>query len=109
MGTCAVIHIQDVEYAEVYKHFDGYPEDTLPWLIKFNERFLRIRGDENTYKFAQLLRSSVEMQEEFNLDPSLDSSWGVSEYGENFADYRYVLMNDGTVKVDGKVMTMEDL
>jgi hypothetical protein len=109
MGTSAVIKVEEVDFAEVYKHFDGYPEDTLPWLIKFNERFVEIRGDDSEYKFAQLLRSSVEMQEEFNLDASLDTGWGVSKYGGNYADYTYELMNDGSVKVQGRVMTLEDL
>jgi hypothetical protein len=109
MGTSAVIKVEGVDFAEVYKHFDGYPEDTLPWLIKFNERFVEIRGVDSEYKFAQLLRSSVEMQEEFNLDASLDTGWGVSKCGENYTGYTYKLMNDGTVTVNGKIMTMEDL
>jgi len=107
MGTCAVIYIEDVEYAEVYKHFDGYPEDTLPWLIKFNERFLKIRGTDPSHKFAQLLRSSVEMQKEFNLDDSTDTGWGVEPYGD-CCGYTYVLKKDGSVTVDGTVMTLGD-
>ena len=109
MGTSAVIHIEDVEYAEVYKHWDGYPQDTLPWLIKFNERFANSRGDDASYKFAQLLRSSQEMQEEFNLDDSKDTGWGVEPYDSCYGDYIYVLKNDGSVTVGGTVMTMEDL
>jgi hypothetical protein len=101
MGTSAVIRVENVEYAEVYKHWDGYPEGTLAWLEKFNKEFTENRGVDNPYKFAQLLRNSVVAQEEFNLDPSETTGWGVEAYGSVHGDFTYTLKEDGTVVVEG--------
>jgi hypothetical protein len=37
MATRAVIKIEGVDYASIYKHYDGYPEGMLPWLKDFNK------------------------------------------------------------------------
>ena len=98
MGTRATIKIEDVTFAKVYKHFDGYPEATLPWLESFNKRFYEDRGDDPAYKFAQLLRSSVRDQVEYNLDASKETGWGVVEYDDTCgAEYEYILKTDGSV------------
>lgn len=41
MATRAVIKIEGVNFAQIYKHWDGYPEATLPWLEAFNSSFER--------------------------------------------------------------------
>lgn len=99
MSTNAVIRLDGFNI-ELYKHWDGDPDSTKPWLEKFNKAFVKKRGDNLTYKFAQLLRSSVRMGEEFNLDDSDFTGWGVSKCGEHYYDYLYVLKSDGTVTVE---------
>ena len=42
MGTSASIKVEGIDFAEVYKHFDGYPENTLPFLEYFNKDFTYI-------------------------------------------------------------------
>lgn len=98
MATRSVIKVEGFTTAQLYKHWDGYPDSTLPWLEKFNREFTEKRGDDKSYKFAQLIRSSVFMQEEFRLDESTTTGWGVvgydSDCGEEFI---YTLHSDGTV------------
>lgn len=97
MGTRAVIRVEGLNACELYKHWDGGPESTEPWLNAFNKEFKDARGDDATYKFAALVRSSVFRAKEFNLDDSEFTGWGVSKQGENSWNYLYVLKKDGTV------------
>ena len=100
MGTPATIKVNGVKYAKIYKHWDGYPSATLPWLEKFNKEFAENRGVDPDYKFAQLLRSSVRMQEEFNLDDSEYTGWGTLPYDcEAGESYEFILNDDGSVDV----------
>lgn len=96
MSTNAVISVPGVKVS-LYKHWDGYPDATLAWLKKFNEEFTKERGKDPEYKFAQLIRSSAFMQEEFNLDPSTYTGWGVIPYRK--AEYNYLLEDDGAVSI----------
>lgn len=98
MATRATIKIEGLDFAKVYKHFDGYPSATLEWLQEFNKEFTDKRGDDENYKFAQLLRSSYRDAEKYNLDNSICSGWGVMPYDcECCEDYEYTLHSDGTV------------
>lgn len=106
MGTRAVIKVEGLRGVGVYKHWDGMPESTKPWLKKFNENFVKERGDDPQYKFAQLLRSSAFDCEEFELDPSKVTGWGVILInGDNKipwdVEYVYTLKKDGKVTVSG--------
>lgn len=102
MSTPAMIQVPGVN-AGLYKHFNGYPENTLPWLKKFNKDFTERRGDDPSYKFAQLIRSSVRMQEEFNLDADHYTGWGVVNNPEDWdPDFRYILEKDGSVTIKGR-------
>ena len=83
MSTRAIIKIQGFKVCEIYKHYDGYPEATLPWLEAFNKKFAAERGDDPRYKFAQLLRSSAFDCGEFGLDESRTTGWGVLPYGSS--------------------------
>lgn len=97
MATRAVIIVPGMS-VKLYKHWDGYPERTLPWLEKFNKEFTQARGVDPNYKFAQLIRSSVRMAEEFDLDISHHTGWGVMPINENCGEeYIYTLQDDGTV------------
>lgn len=98
MATRSVIKVEGFTTAQLYKHWDGYTEATLPWLEKFNQQFTEKRGDDPSYKFAQLIRSSVLMAEEFGLDESTETGWGVFEYNDDMGqEYEYTLHTDGTV------------
>ncbi len=68
MATRCTIKIENIDYAKVYKHWDGYPEHMLQWLTEFNVDFSKNRGDDAAYKFAQLLRSSVRDDDRYHLD-----------------------------------------
>jgi len=98
MSTNCTIKIQGVNYAKIYKHWDGYPEATLHWLENFNKFFYEKRGDDPEYKFAQLLRSSINDSDVYSLDKSKVTGWGVIDYhAETGAEYEYNLKTDGTV------------
>ena len=83
-----------------YKHSDGTPKWTLPWLEKFNKDFSTRRRNDAPYKFAQLLRSSVRDGEEFGLDMDEYTGWGVYPSRDMSADYEYTLLKDGRVIVN---------
>lgn len=98
MATRACIKIEGVNFAKVYKHWDGYPEGVLGWLKTFNHRFAEKRGDGPQYKFAQLLRSST--KPEFELDADEFTGYGVVPFNDNCGEeWEYTLMTDGEVKV----------
>lgn len=98
MATRAIIKIEGIDFAQVYKHWDGDPECTLPFLTEFNREFFEGRGEDPVYKFAQLLRATVKKAEKFNLDDREFTGWGVTaidvDYGQ---DFEYTLKHDGTV------------
>ena len=98
MSTRATIKIEGNNYCKLYKHFDGYPSATLTWLERFNTEFTKNRGDDVPYKTAQLVRSSVTMSEEFGLDTSMTTGWGLMKYDDECGeDFVYILHKDGTV------------
>lgn len=98
MATRCTIKIEGINYAKIYKHWDGYPDATLPWLESFNEDFCEERGDDPTYKFAQLLRSSERDAKNYKLDGSHYTGWGILSYDANAGEeYEYTLHGDGSV------------
>lgn len=98
MATRALINIEGITFASIYKHWDGHPDATKPWLDKFNRDFTLLRGVDPEYKFAQLLRNSVVAASTFMLDPSPDTGWGVVPYmREVMQEYVYTLHADGSV------------
>lgn len=101
MATRSEIIVEGVDEVKVYKHWDGYPSATLPWLEWFNKRFTARRGEQQGYKFAQLLRSSIADAKEYDLDDSRFTGWGVYPIGEDTgAEYIYTLNIDGSVTVE---------
>jgi hypothetical protein len=103
MGTRCIIKVEGLNGVCVYKHWDGYPKNTLPWLKNFNKKFTEERGDDPEYKFAQLLRSSAFDSEEFDLGTDRTTGWGVLPLKNNDEipwdiAYAYTLKKDGTVK-----------
>jgi len=101
MGTSAIIKVEGLGLGDigVYKHWDGFPDATMPWLEAFNKKFTEMRGDDPQYKIAQLLRSSARDSEEFDLDASYSTGWGIVDTNQCAADYTYTLMRNGTVQV----------
>lgn len=99
MSTHAIIKLEGYTVAKLYMHFDGYPKSTLPWLINFNEEFVKHRGIDNEYKFAQLIRSSAFDSETYDLNDSRYTGWGVVDYrSKTMSSYQYLLKEDGTVE-----------
>ena len=98
MGTRAIIQVEGFTVCSLYKHYDGYPEATLAWLQAFNKKFAVEHGNDLPYKFAQLVRSSAFDCEEFNLDGSKITGWGIYPYYTYAGqDFEYLLKADGTV------------
>lgn len=98
MATSVKIKVEGLKGVALYKHWDGYPTATLPWLEAFNENFTAARGDDPNYKFAQLIRSSAFDSEVFNLDYDRILGWGVITDKEEWnCRYIYTLHRDGTV------------
>ena len=101
MATRATIEIQGISFAKVYKHWDGYPASMTDWLKDFNKSFTEKRGIDPEYKFAQLLRFSAKHAEEYDLDNSEFTGWGVIPYSNDVGEeYSYVLKEDGDIEVD---------
>lgn len=98
MSTNALIKVEGFKHAELYKHWDGAPKNTLKWLQDFNARISQ-ESVSSEEKFAQLVRSSAMDCEEYNLDPSKFTGWGVVPANKYGFDYLYVLKKDGTVVV----------
>ena len=100
MATSALIRFQGLPFGAVVRvHWDG--DRLAPWLIAFNKRFAHERGDDPTYKVAQLLRDSVRQADEYKLDPSEFTGWAVmngSESDDYFdVQHVYTLRRDGEV------------
>lgn len=109
MSTNAYIQVEGSEVA-VYKHWDGGPKDTLPWLRTFHKRFLNSSNSsepDQSYETAQLIRSSIDLQNDFNLDGSRTTGWGVEYYpnmDQEIGDketFFYILYSDGSITVNG--------
>ena len=101
MGTSCIIKVEGVSFANVYKHYDGYPSSMNKWLVDFNKAFVANRGDDPQYKFAQLLRSSA-WDYSTNKDSGNRSEeytgWGVvPPGGEKSVNYVYELKANGDV------------
>jgi len=105
MATRATIKIEGVKFAKIYKHYDGYPEGMTEWLTAFNSEFVKSRGEDSAYKFAELLRHSTRWfpikRKNYKDEEEFDYlGWGVVEYsGKCGAEYEYMLKNDGSVTV----------
>ena len=83
MATRSYIKISDLQGLKLYKHYDGDPKSTLPWLKSFNTKWAETGREDNNYKFAQLVRSSVIDAEEFNLDTSTETGWALNIWKTN--------------------------
>jgi len=99
MGTSATIIVEGVNYCKLYKHWDGGVTFTLKWLEDFNKKFTEIRGEDCSYKMAQLIRSSAFDCKKYHLDPSKTTGWGVIRIDDYNGNYIYNLKIDGTVTV----------
>lgn len=90
----------------IYKHSDGYPERTLPFLEKFTKRFFKERGDDAEYYLAQLLRHwAIEDQKESEnnewykenekyLPKNQFYGWGVCLTSDPHGDIEYLYTVD---------------
>lgn len=115
MATRSIIKFEGSNVI-VYKHWDGYPSATYPWLAHFNEEFSIARGEDVIYKMAALLRSSILDADKFNLPKDPFTGWGimdVKDQSECWAEYFYTLKLNGKVEVrtnvEGKPLTKVQL
>lgn len=96
MATRCTIKVEGVDFCKIYKHWDGYPDEMLKPLRKFNRNFEKNRPGDPMYKFAQLLRATPKLfdtGEEF-------TGWGIMEYSDSWGEeYEYTLMLNGKVEV----------
>jgi hypothetical protein len=97
MATRSTIKIEGVDFAKIYKHWDGYPSAMTEWLNEFNNKFNKVRGSDPQYKFAQLLRYSQKEGEKHNLDMSETTGWGVIPFNNECwnIEYEYILTDSG--------------
>ena len=95
MATRCTIEIEGVNYAKIYKHWDGYPDAMEKWLNDFNDMFNKKRGHDPEYKFAQVLRFAQREGNIYNLDMSETTGWGVVPFGNDCnQEFEYVLTKD---------------
>ena len=102
MATRSAIKIEGVDFAKIYKHWDGYPSAMQEWLNEFNNKFNKERGHDPEYKFAQLLRFSQKEGERHELDMSQTTGWGVIPFESDWnLCYEYILTDKGvkTIKL----------
>ena len=98
MSTRCTVKIEGLTFAKLYIHRDGYPEAKLPFLKDFNKDFESNRSKDVEYKFAQLLRATHRLQDEYVLDPSPYTGYGITPYASGAGeDYEYTLHIDGSV------------
>jgi hypothetical protein len=101
MATRCTIKIDGINYAKIYKHWDGYPDGMLDWLNEFNDSFNKNRGHDPEYKFAQLLRFAQRKAKEFGLDNSRYTGWGVIPFNSTcWAEYEYILTENGVKLIE---------
>ena len=101
MSTSAFITVEGSTIA-LYKHWDGMPEATLPWLQAFHTKFIKERGNDVPYEMAQLVRSSASLSPEFDLDASTSTGWGLYPMVDGklpYDHFTYILKTDGSVEV----------
>lgn len=97
MATRCTVKVEGVDFAKLYIHWDGDPESKMPFLEHFNTQFTKARGDDSSYKFAQLLRATALLQDDFNLDASTTTGYGIIPFtAESWEDYEYTLHIDGS-------------
>ena len=98
MATRCTIKVEGINFAKLYIHWDGDPDSKLPFLEYFNSEFTTKRGDDSSYKFAQLIRATALLSDKFNLDDSTTTGYGVVEFdGEYGEEFEYTLHKDGSV------------
>ena len=62
MATRCTIKIDNIDFAKVYKHWDGYPAHMLEWLSEFNMDFNKNRpGDAETKASTTLMITSTQV------------------------------------------------
>jgi len=81
MGTKALINFKDEDSkphaVSIYKHWDGYPSATAPFIFHFAKEYYNNRGADVEYAVAQFLRWTITKGKEFGLDMSEFTGWGV--------------------------------
>ena len=86
----------------IYKHWDGYKEGVLPWLVPFVREFMAKRGMDSEYMLARILERGIKV----TGDSDNVTGWGLTTSDAYCADFEYTVKQDGRVSVkdrDGNV------
>lgn len=112
--ACGLIKIEGFDIALVMRY--GAPDEVLSWLTEFYAGFYKERSGGEVYYaepcLAQLIRSSVFLQEKYRL--SRDKIGGlavvsIAEYSGHGQHYEYSLLRDGRIDVEVKESACESL
>jgi hypothetical protein len=86
----------EVRLSDVEKFVELSGDDNK---LHVNKDFAKYRSVDAAYKFAQLVRSSIRDAEEYGLDSSKHTGWGIVGYNDNCgAEYEYTLLENGEVE-----------
>lgn len=95
-----VVRVDGLDNVELFIHRVISVDLFEEWLKEFNADFRKNRGADPSYKFAQLLRSSMFDADTFALDKNCLYGWEVLKQGnieDSSHDYMYILEKDGSV------------
>jgi len=93
MSTPCVIVVEGNGDAGIYKHWDGYPEEMIPMLKMFIERFMDERGFmDESYLLARIL---IWMGEN---DDSV-TGFGIIDASNCFYCYKYIIKHDCSIEI----------
>lgn len=112
MSTRSVIRFKNDEVGSmIYKHWDGYPSATIPWLVDKVKTFTEKRGNDYTYFAAYILKSVLVDAEKYGLDDSPLTGWGL--FKDNKEKNKVVKDSFGvdyvyTIDLDAKTIKIGD-
>lgn len=117
MSTRSVIRFKNDEVGTmIYKHWDGYPSATIPWLCTKIKEFTEVRKNDYSYFFAYVLKNIFNDAKEFGLDDSKFTGWGLLKHDDRAArslgvDYVYTVdLENKTIAINNrKIMISADM
>lgn len=103
----------------IYKHSDGYPENVIPTLAPFVDRFFKDRGYDDAYLLCQIVRAFAVADlkdaenNKFSRPKDGDSfchgqdyrGWGLDTVQHGDIEYLYEIDEKGNIFINGKKIT----
>ena len=123
---CQIKYKNSEDNIYIYQHCDGYPSNILPFLIEFTTAFFKARGDDECYFLAQYVRHravydykeaikyhekhpKIEKHPDEDDSPYKYLSHGLDCQQHGDIDYLYEVDSDGSIYVNGKKVTVDNL